>query len=898
MKEKSVLLKELQSVKRVFSFFIGSTLTLGTIVLMLNIGLPARYIGFPVTYAFGSFSLIVFALVYANGFSYLFTNHRIRLKYFTRYIGLLVLLSTTLFLFSYISKDTVLSYESYQSFFDEVDYFSNNGETMINFFKVKSSGFGGGFLGFNIVKPILSLPLGEVLSIAIIVLGYLVGVFIFFFKEFKSLVIKNLKRKKEKATPEMFFETPIEGDGLKDISYEEATVNSSPKEKKIIKQSRLIKKEKKKANSIKISNFDVISEASSLPFEEEDSTISENAIYIQGHFEDENGDYGLVGSFKPVRFVRKEHERVIQEEIKNESSIFDPIQKYEPVNSISINQESIDNDIPVEPMVEEVNSNDNESISMINEPIKPLYVSPEKPVYQEPVTVTPSIKVNEINTEKPVKKNIKWIAPSSELLTKYENEESVKKNIEIAEERVKIIDEFLQDFKIGAKVADYIIGPSVTLYNIEFERTVSSRSFSNYVDDLSRRFKGVSARFQDVVEGSYYSGLEVANKEIATVSFKDIIQGLPDVKKMPLAVAFGKNIKGEIIWADYHEFPHALLAGTSGSGKSVFIHSIITSLIMRNSPNDMRLVLVDPKQVEMMKYRDMPHLLCPVVTDGQLAKLTLEKLCDEMERRFTIFGDAGGLTDLKEYNEYAEENGIEKLPYIIVVIDEYGDLVLTTKGIESPIVRIGGKARAAGIHMLIATQSPNSNVITATIKNNLKTHIALSTASTAHSITILGEGGAEKLLGRGDMLVQSPLVSRIGCVRIQGCFISNKEIMRVVGYLKEHYETIYDPSFLNLEEPQNDPSNQGAFSNKEGDSGIDEETQYQEIKKWVMSGQYTSMSRIQRECNVGFNKAGRLFKRMQDEGIVSTQTEANKGSRVLVHDDSPSPIVTSDEVTD
>ena len=304
---------------------------------------------------------------------------------------------------------------------------------------------------------------------------------------------------------------------------------------------------------------------------------------------------------------------------------------------------------------------------------------------------------------------------------------------------------------------------------------------------------------------------------------------------------------------------------------------------MRNSPDDLKLVLVDPKKVEMSRYKDMPHLLCPIITDPNDAKTLIERLCKEMEERYALFSDSG-CTNIKEFNEDAPTLGKERLPYIVVVLDEYADIVDQCKEISMPVVSLAQKARACGIHLLISTQRPSTNVVTGVIKANLPTHVALMTASSVDSMTIIGEGGAEKLIGKGDMLVQSPLVSRVGVVRLQGCFIHRTEISRVVGYLKEHYETHFDEKFLNLEEEATQAANEYMQTPEFKEHGNTEEERYQSIKEWVMTQEFMSISRIQRECGVGFNRAGRFFLRLQSEGVVGSETEGNKGCRVLSQD--------------
>ena len=290
-----------------------------------------------------------------------------------------------------------------------------------------------------------------------------------------------------------------------------------------------------------------------------------------------------------------------------------------------------------------------------------------KPVFEEPKMVTPQVNkpvsqpVSQpvVNERPKPKERVKWIQPSTEVLNTYETSEQLETNRRVAEERKELINGAFNDFGVGAHVEDFTIGPSVTRFNIKYEHNVSVRSVSNMVQDIQIRLNGVSARFENIVESQATSGLEIPNANVTTVAFKDVYEALPDVKKHPLAVAFGKNIKGDVIYADYDEFPHALVAGTTGSGKSIFVNSIIVSLIMRNSPDDLKMVLVDPKKVEMARYKDMPHLLCPIITEAQEAKALMDKLCVEMEDRYRLFAE-NGCSNIKEYNEDAPGLGLER----------------------------------------------------------------------------------------------------------------------------------------------------------------------------------------------------------------------------------------------
>ena len=477
-----------------------------------------------------------------------------------------------------------------------------------------------------------------------------------------------------------------------------------------------------------------------------------------------------------------------------------------------------------------------------------------------------------------------YTMPGLDLLEEYDNKEKENINNQQALTYMGEINEVFKDFNVGAKTTTYIIGPSVTQFAVVYEPGVSTKKVSSIIDDLSIRLGGVSARFEPIVLGKPYSGLQLPNAKMATVGFKEVLEKLPPIEEHPLAVAFGKNISGDIVYADICEFPHMLVAGTTGSGKSIYIHSVIMTLIMRNNPSDLRLVIVDPKKVEMKQYKNMPHLLCPIIDDPEKAVVALNKLCEEMESRYQAFGQYQGVTSISQYNKKRRANNQDTMPYIVVILDEYADLVDRAKDIARPVVSLAQKSRACGIHLVISTQRPSTNVINGVIKGNLPTHVALTTASSVDSITIIGEGGAEKLLGKGDMLVQSPLISRNGCVRLQSCFVQNDEISRVVDSLKRQLKTEYDSDYLDLvDHSKDEPITNMPNLNNNDNSKVD--SRYEDVKKAAMAEEYFSISKIQRMFAFGFGRAGRIFNQLQQEGIVASSGNA-KGCKVLVHDDS------------
>lgn len=482
-------------------------------------------------------------------------------------------------------------------------------------------------------------------------------------------------------------------------------------------------------------------------------------------------------------------------------------------------------------------------------------------------------------------------APGPELLKVYADEGDVNAMEEECAMRTAQINETLNNLHAGAQVVSHTIGPSVTRYDIRTDSNVSVSSLSRYITDLSVRLGGVAARFSEVVEGKDTSALEIVNSKKRIVPFSEVYGGLRDPAKHPLDIPFGVNIEGKVICADLADFPHMLVAGTTGSGKSIFIHGIIMSLIMRNRPEDLKVVMVDPKRVEFAKYHDIGHLLCPIIKEPSHAKIALKKLCEEMDRRYGLF-ESAYVSNITEFNnDYCPANNRAKLPYIVLFVDEYADLVDQAKEVQDYVLRIAQKARACGIHMVIATQRPDVKVITGTIKSNLPTRVALTVASAVDSMTIINQAGAEELAGHGDMLIDCGKVSR-NLVRCQGCMVDNREILNVTNHIREQQKVVYDPAFLDLEDHEAEQkaaaeaasANAPSFQELRASSN---EERYQQIKRAIMAEDSTSVSKIQHQFGVGYPRAAEIFKRLQEEGIVAPKSGApnsSKGCEVLVHD--------------
>lgn len=868
---------------RTFSFFVGVAICLLSVILIMNVGYPARAFAFLPFYLLGIGSYAFYLFLYAVGLSYLFRGKGLGFKLNNKFLGVFLLVIAGLMMTTLISCSSDLPGKEFLKQYNDLlftktgdgtSFAERGGYWNIQFINMFGHyHFGGGLIGYALTG-LLNGSIGKGGTWAITIVIIVLSLVIFFIKEIIQIIKKiSNKNRVEKVRNE-----------AKKNEEKQPHINSYPSfvpnEREIIRG----------ASQIDNSYSNEVRSPYPQPIESQTvvSNFNNRSNYVASN--DPNASFSGDTFFKPAYFVRRSD---------NPS----------PITS---------SNVPPKPVVEEPRLvtgeeallEDNQEITRSEQLTLDFNAKPEinqelvtaKPEFIEPVSVSkpqpaPEVVQEAIMQEPVVKPKIKWIPPSVALLEDLQTTEAAERNNAVAQERLELINQTFESFGVGASCVDFVVGPSVTNFRIQYENNVSVKNVANLVQDISRNLGGIPARFQSIVEGSRYSGIEVSNAVITPVSFKEVYEQLPDVKKKPLAMAFGKKIDGSIYTANIADFPHALVSGTTGSGKSVFIQSIICSLIMRNSPDDLRLVLVDPKQVEMAAYRDIPHLLCPVISDMKKAKVLIDKLVKEMNDRYSLF-EENLCRSITEYNELAEEEGKEKIPYIVMFIDEYADLIQTYKEVGVPVVQIAQKARAAGIHMFIATQRPSTDVISGVIKGNLPTRVALKVANQVDSVTILGEGGAEKLLGKGDMLVFLPGNSSEP-MRVQSCFIQNKEIRHIIGYLKEHYPVNYDPRFLNLEEEAEQSGkvfvNSPAFDYNSED---DEEAKYKSIKEWVMTQKYMSMSRIQRDCSVGFNRAGRMFKRLQDEGIIATEVEGNKGCPVLVNEEPlEENVVTSEELT-
>ena len=427
----------------------------------------------------------------------------------------------------------------------------------------------------------------------------------------------------------------------------------------------------------------------------------------------------------------------------------------------------------------------------------------------------------------------------------------------------------LYSFGVSAKVENVSVGPAITRYELKPAEGVRVSKIANLADDIALNLAAKTIRIEAPIPGKQAVGIEVPNEESEIVHIREILEtDTFKEHKSKLAFALGKDVSGGEVVADIAKMPHVLIAGATGSGKSVCINTLISSIIYKAKPNEAKLIMIDPKIVELSVYNGIPHLLIPVVTDPKKAAGALAWAVQEMENRYSMFASKG-VRDLKGYNEaIANEDNFGKLPHIVIIIDELADLMMVAKGeVEDAICRLAQKARAAGMHLVIATQRPSVDVITGLIKANIPSRIAFAVSSQVDSRTILDQVGAEKLLGKGDMLFFPTGAPKP--VRIQGAFIDDKEVEKIVNFLKSNTngETTYRDDITEYIEKANSTDKELAEM-QDGDDDEADPLLNEAIQTVVETGQ-ASTSFIQRRFKVGYARAGRIIDQMEERGIIS-----------------------------
>lgn len=444
----------------------------------------------------------------------------------------------------------------------------------------------------------------------------------------------------------------------------------------------------------------------------------------------------------------------------------------------------------------------------------------------------------------------------------------------IVERNMRILERTFASFGVDAKVMpNPMLGPAVTKYEIQPAIGVKVSKIVNLSDDIALALAAKDIRIEAPIPGKPYVGIEVPNSQTSFVSFSDVIQSAIQSPK-PLDVPLGRDISGNVRLCDITKMPHMLIAGSTGSGKSVCINGIITSILMKTKPHEVKLMMIDPKMVELNVYNGIPHLLTPVVTNPRKAAQALQKVVAEMEKRYELFASMG-MRNIDGYNAHVEQYNRETgennptLPYIVVIVDELADLMMVASNeVEDAIIRLAQMARAAGIHMILATQRPSVDVITGIIKANVPSRIAFAVSSGTDSRTIIDANGAEKLLGRGDMLYMP--MGENKPIRVQGAFLTDEEVERIVDFVKNQQEVEYDEAMMPSEN-----------STSTGGSEPEDELFY-EVIELLKEQETISTSYLQRRFRIGFNRAARMIDELEARGYVGP-ADGSKGRKVNVH---------------
>ncbi len=519
-----------------------------------------------------------------------------------------------------------------------------------------------------------------------------------------------------------------------------------------------------------------------------------------------------------------------------------------------------------------------EVIKNTSEFSKNFFIDDDK--QQNIVTVKEDTSIKHIDTEvkqdntndKPVKKSGKYHLPPESLLSKTGNNKASNMNKTSAEIKGKKLIEILANFGVDAKLTNTYIGPSVTKFEIVPDQNVKVNKINGLSDNIKMGLAAKDVRIEAPIPGRSAVGVEIPNAEMTMVRMSELLNGkqFKDSSKK-LVFTLGKDLLGEPVYCELNKMPHLLVAGATGSGKSVCMNTIITSFLYRSNPSDLKLVLVDPKKVEFTPYHDIPHLLWPVITDSTMASMMLKKAVVIMEERYDAFAEVG-VRDIATFNEFVNkhnanlkegESPMQTLPYIVIIIDELADLmVVAKKEVESSIQRLTQLSRACGMHLIVATQRPSTDVITGLIKSNIPSRISFAVSSSIDSRTILDQTGAEKLLGHGDMLYFPQGES--GPIRVQGCYVTDEEIRKITDYCKKQGGPEYDDTYFEI---KRNLEGEGSFEYT-SESFKDKDALYDEVVEFVVDQQKASTSLLQRRFGIGYNRSARIIDELEKNGVI------------------------------
>ena len=822
---------------------IGLMMILLSIIGLLNKGPVGNFLTYISIYLFGAYYFVLYALVILLALYLMFKKKMVKVHINMKILGgILVFISL---LIASSGTNTELKFNNLTTLFNEhMASVSSNVFVIDNLSNLATTG--GGFVGFTL-KALLNTCVTSVGTTIIYVICMIVGLSLLL----KDVIVYLVK----------FFAN---------FEYKLKEKKHSIKEKEEKEES----KEEIKENLIsRVVQEEVTPQVVPVPQVNEEEIKEESRSEISKPIVEEL----VISSPKLESNTKSFFIDDIEELPKSEVKEFKPLKEPEfiqhnveetPIPKVEEKEEIKFNDISY-------SINETEEEKVISEPSNTIDVEPIETFEAPKVVKEEPKKIQKVqNIEKKEEKKKPYVLPPFSLLKYHATEDTKYENERVAQLRLEKINQTFLQYKIGAQVISYTIGPSVTRYNVKMNEGVRVNTLSSVSNEISIALNGnKTVRLEMVVEGRDTSSIEVGNEKPTGVSFRECFEQIKDrtSPKDKLLIPLGKDIEGRVVTTSMDELPHLLVAGTTGSGKSVFVNTIIATFIMRNTPDELKLMLIDPKKVEFSKYANLPHLLCPIITDAKEGKEALKRLVAEMERRYELLSQRGA-AKISEYNEFAEIQGFEKMSSIVLVCDEFSDFMSEHgKEIEQSVKRLAQKARACGIYLIICTQRPSVSVITGDIKAVIPSRVGLLVPQYVDSKTILDEGGAESLLGNGDMLCRIPRHNSL--VRVQGAFISGVEIVTITQFIKDQREVEYDQSFLNLV-PQTTISFHG---NGERRKELDE--LHEECKAHVIRTRIASTSNLQSNFGIGYARADHILNCLEDEGVVK---RANGNRRIVV----------------
>ena len=822
----------------------GLIMILLSIIGLLGNGVVGDALTYVFAYVFGVFYILVYVFVIFLGLYLIIKKQMYKIKIDVKVLGALLIL------FAFCISSSFNEQLEIGTFFSEFQNRVSESQEHIFLMKTEYAIFhnlGGGFIGFFLTGLLNTCLTPSGTSIVVIII-LCVGLILLFkdiaIKLVKSLINlhkkrveirKTAKEEKEHNEKENVQKDENKNQVIEDVNVNNNAQNDDNKQKVVSNNDSFFFEDsinrQKPSDVINDLNEEDDNEEEINDNQDLDDEFDEKENLINS-FDEEEQKKMFFNDNSPSEIIVNEDDNIYDE--YNEDELYED--EYDDLNNDSLN-EGNNEPVNLNNVVNQYNA-----INQYNEVIKNVNVE-EQDDYVYP--------------------------PLSLLKDRFNRDESERKNA-LAQEKMAKINECFSDLGIGANVISYTIGPSVTRFDVKCNTNVRTNVLSSIENDLAVRLGGnKTVRLETIVEGKNTSGIEVGNEICDMVSFKECMQALQANKDDKLLFPLGKNISGDIISGCLDEMPHLLVCGTTGSGKSVFIHNIIASLIMRNKPDELKLMLIDPKRIEFNRYNDLPHLLCPVITQTDRAKVALMRLVDEMEKRYDLFAEKGmGASNYKEYLETCEEMGYEKIPYIVMICDEFADFMSDgDKEVAKLIQRIAQKARACGIYMVIATQRPSVKVITGDIKANIPSRIALSVSSSLDSRIIIDEVGAENLLGKGDLLARIPHYKTL--VRVQSAFIDSKELYAICEHIKSQAKFVCHKDFEDLTIKIQTP-----FSNT-GDGDITQMRKdyhndeiYEDVKRFVIKTGKCSTSKLINQFGIGYSKADGLLDTLEQDGII------------------------------